>query len=127
VVYGVLGDGSVWEQSPAFGTVGLDSGWRELSGTGGAPASFLSVAAGGPDKAFGVAADQTLWEHSASGWAELSVGSFANVSARQAASGADEVFAALTDGSFWEYTNGGGAGPTWQERLSGGVASGVAP
>jgi uncharacterized delta-60 repeat protein len=87
VVYGVLGDGSVWEQDPAFGTVGLDSGWRELSGAGGAPASFLSVAAGGPDKVFGVAADRTLWEHSASGWAELSVGSFANVSARQAASG----------------------------------------
>ena len=123
VVYGVLGDGSVWDQNPAFGTVGLDAGWQELSGTGGAPASFLSVTAGAPDKVFGVAEDQTLWEHSDSGWVQLSIGSFANLSARQTASGADEVFGTLTDGSLWEFSNGDGSGPMWQELLSGGVAS----
>ena len=82
MVYGVLSDGSVWEQNPAFGPVGLNTGWQELSGAGGAPASFVSVAAGGADKVFGIAADNTLWEHSSAGWAELSVGSFANISAQ---------------------------------------------
>ncbi len=127
VVYGVLSDGSIWEQNPAFGTVGLNTGWEKLSGTGGAPDSFLSAAAGGPDKVFAVAADHTLWEHSTSGWVQLSIGSFANISARQTSSGVDEVFGTLTDGSLWEYSDGGGSGPMWQELLSSGVASSSAP
>ncbi len=127
MAYGVFSDGSVWEQNPAFGAVGLDTGWQELSGTGGAPASFLSVTAGGPDKVFAIAEDHTLWEHSPSGWVQLSIGSFANLSARQPASGADEVFGTLTDGSLWELSNGSGAGPMWQELLPGGVASSSAP
>jgi uncharacterized delta-60 repeat protein len=123
VVYGVLSDGSLWEQNPAFGPIGLDAGWRQLSGAG----TTLSVAAGGPDEAFAIPADHTLWEHSASGWTDLSAGSFAGVSARRTPSGADEVAGTLTDGSLWEYSNGGGFSPTWQELLPGGVASSAAP
>jgi uncharacterized delta-60 repeat protein len=145
VVYGVLSDGSLWEQDPAFGPVGKNSGWKNITGIPSVivvpgiaaatlptfnnpfgPTSFLS-AAGGPDKVFAVAAGHSLWEYSnTSGWQELSGRSFTNTSARQTAAGADEVFATMTDGSLWEYSTGG-AGPAFQELLPSGVASSSAP
>ena len=69
------------------------------------PSSFLSVQAGGPDKVFGVAADHTVWEHSASGNKQLSSTVLATqLSATQTPSGNDEVFMTLIDGEFWEYS-----------------------
>ena len=84
VVYGVVSDGSLWEQNPAVGT-GLNAGWTQLSGTGGAPTAFLSAAAGRPNDVFGIAADHTLWEHTAAGFQQLSPGSFAQVSPSETA------------------------------------------
>ncbi|HVS36863.1 MAG TPA: Ig-like domain repeat protein [Gemmataceae bacterium] len=108
VVYGLVAGGSLWEQNPAGGT-GLNVGWTELSngltagGTGPAPSSFLSVAAGGADTAFAIAADDALWQYTNRGWMEISTGSFAQISATGTASGADLVFAALTNGELWDY------------------------
>ena len=66
VMYGVLTNGSLWEQNPANGAgLGLNAGWTQLSGVGGAPASFLSAAAAGPDQVFAIAWSQRLWQNTA--------------------------------------------------------------
>ena len=76
LVYGVLTDGSLWEQNPALGT-GLNVGWTQLSGTGGAPSAFLSAAAGRADTVFAISAsDHSLWLHNLAGWQQVSIGQF---------------------------------------------------
>ena len=105
VVYGILSDNSLWEQNPAKGT-GLNAGWTQLSGMGGAPAAFLSAAAGRADTVYAISAsDHTLWMHNLSGWQQLSIGTFAQISPSETAA-QDLVFATLTDGELWEYNAG---------------------
>ena len=125
VVYGVVNGGSLWEQNPALGT-GLNVGWTQLSGMAGAPTAFLSAAAGRPDEVFGIAADHTLWEHTAAGFRQLSTGSFAEVSPPETAA-QDLVFAALTDGELWEYDAALLPGNPWAPvKVNGQPVTGVA-
>ena len=72
VSYNVLTNGNLWEQNPAFGSLGLNLGFRQLSGINGLPSVFQSVQAGGPDQVFGVASDGTVWENNPSGAAQPS-------------------------------------------------------
>ncbi len=137
VVYGILTNGQLWEQNPAFGPIGLDSGFHELSGmnglvdANGKPLLFNSVQAAGPDKVFGIARDQNTWEHALSNNlatnTELTHGLLASqLSATQTQSGIDEVFETLIDGSFWEYSSAF-PGNHFKELLTGGVAAGSTP
>ena len=126
VSYSVLTGGQVWEQNPAFGAPGLNSGFRQLSAIGGLPSTFQSVQAAGPDAMFGIAADGTVWEHSPSGNQQISPILLASqLSATATPSGTDEVFMTLIDSSFWEYS------PTlpgdFLELLDGGAASSSTP
>ncbi len=118
VVYAVAAGGSLWEQNPSNG-VGLNIGWQMLSPSG----TILSVTAGGPGEVFAITAagPNNLWEHSDSGWSQLSVGMFASISAPQYATGSDEVFAVLSNGSFWEYDTG--LSDPWLELLASGAAA----
>ncbi|HVS36831.1 MAG TPA: RHS repeat-associated core domain-containing protein [Gemmataceae bacterium] len=113
VVYGVLTDNSLWEYNPAFA-----GSWQNLSPSG----TILGVTAGGPDEVFAITAfgPNNLWQHTNAGWAELSPGSFASLSAPQYPTGQDEVFATLTGSSFWEYS--AGLTNPWEEVLVGGAA-----
>ncbi len=105
VVYGIVSGGALYEQNPANGT-GLNKGFTLLSGTGGAPAAFLSAAAGRADTVYAISAsDHSLWQHGPSGWKQLSIGTFSQVSPSETAA-QDLVFATLTDGEFWEYNAG---------------------
>ena len=85
--------------------------------------TILSVTAGGPDEVFAITAagPNNLWEHSDSGWSQLSVGTFASVSAPQYPTPSDEVFAVLSNGSFWEYDTG--LSYPWLELLASGAAA----
>jgi len=106
-VYAVLTNSQLWEQNPAFGPIGLNSAWLQLSGFNNLPTSFSSVTAGGADKAFAITSspDQTIWEHTPTSNSQLSTGlKAAQLSATQTPTGVDEVFATLIDGSFWEYS-----------------------
>jgi hypothetical protein len=124
LMYGVLTNGKLWEQNPAFGPIGLDMGFHQLSDINGLPSSFLSVQAGGPDKVFGVEADHTVWEHGPAGNMQISpILLTAQVSATQTPSGADEVFMTLIDGEFWEFSSVSG----FQELLPSGAASSSTP
>jgi hypothetical protein len=124
LMYGILTNGQLWEQNPAFGPVGLNSGLMQLSGISGLPASFLSVSSGGPDKVFGVAADHTVWEHGPGGNVQISPILLASqVSATQTPAGSDEVFMTLVDGEFWEFSSKNG----FQELLTTGAASSSTP
>jgi Bacterial Ig-like domain (group 3) len=115
IIFGVLTDHSLWENNLAFG----GDHWRLLSAAG----SILSVSAGGADDVFAITSDNHLWEHTASGWAIRSVGSFASLSGATNAAGQGDVFAVLTDTSFWEYDP---AFPGWQDLVPSGVAFGSA-
>jgi hypothetical protein len=122
VVYGILTNGQLWEQDPAFGPIGLDSAFHELSGPGGLPL-FLGVQAADPDEVFGVAQDQNTWEHIPTANTELTHGLLASqLSATETASGVDDVFETLIDGSFWEYSTAF-PGNHFMELLTGGVAA----
>ena len=118
VVYAVAAGGSLWEQNPSNG-VGLNIGWQMLSPSG----TILSVTAGGPGEVFAITAagPNNLWEHNDSGWSQLSVGTFAAVSAPQYTTPSDEVFAVLSNGSFWEYDTG--LSDPWLELLASGAAA----
>ncbi len=125
VAYGLLTSGQVWEQNPAFGPVGLNSGFRQLSGIGGLPSTFLSVQAGGPDTMFGIASDETVWEHSPNGNKQLSSILLASqLSATQTATGNDEVFMTLIDSSLFEYSSATGG---FDELLAIGAAASGTP
>jgi hypothetical protein len=137
VVYGILTNGQLWEQNPAFGPIGLDSGWHELSGSNGLtdanvkPILFLSVQAAGPDKVFGIAQDQNTWEQTQTGNVatniELTHGLLAaQLSATETPSSVDEVFETLIDSSFWEYSSAF-PGNHYKELLTGGVAASSTP
>jgi uncharacterized protein (TIGR03118 family) len=119
VVFGVLTDDSLWENNPAFGNAGH---WQLLSPAG----TILSISAGGPDSVFAITADHHLWEHTAAGWAMLSSGSFASVSATENAAGQGDVFATLTDNSLW-VNDPALPGNHWMELLLSGVAAGAGP
>ncbi len=118
VVYAVAAGGSLWEQNPSNG-VGLNIGWQMLSPLG----AILSITAGGPGEVFAITAagPNNLWEHSDSGWSQLSLGTFASVSAPQYPTPSDVVFAVLSNGSFWEYDTG--LSDPWLELLASGAAS----
>jgi sugar lactone lactonase YvrE len=137
VVYAILTNGQLWEQNPAFGPIGLDSGWHELSGANGLtdangkPILFLSVQAAGPDEVFGIAQDQNTWKHTLTGNVttntQLTHGLLAaQLSATETLSGVDEVFETLIDGSFWEYSSAL-PGNHYEELLPGGVAASSTP
>ena len=86
VLYGVLTNSQLWEQSPDFGPISKDSGFMMLSGTGSPalPAAFLSVAAEahGPNTVYGIASDHTVWEHTAAGNTHISATLLASQIAR---------------------------------------------
>ncbi|HVS39759.1 MAG TPA: hypothetical protein VMS17_29650 [Gemmataceae bacterium] len=118
VVYGIVAGGSLWEHNPAIGT-GLNEGWTLLSPAG----TILGISAGAADRVVAItAAGNTLWMHSDAGWAELSGGSFAQVSASPTATN-DDLFATLTDGDLWEFTDGS----AWLWLLQGDVGLASAP
>jgi hypothetical protein len=119
-VVGLLADSSVWE---------FNGGWLQLSGMGGAPAAFLSVAGSLQNHVEAIAADHTLWEHTSAGWTQLSNGTLFNqVSGTVTPAGTDEVFATLADGSLWEFQSGPGASPAgWHQLVAGGAAAPSAP
>ncbi len=124
VAYSVLTNGQLWEQNPAFGPLGVDTQWRQLSGINELPPSFSSVTAGGPDKAFGIASDGTVWEHNLSGNKQLSSTFLATkLAALQTPQGVDEVFMTLIDGSFWEYSTAFPSLNPFKELLPGGAAA----
>lgn len=56
----------------------------------------------GNDDVYAITADHHLWEHTPAGWAELSAGSFQQVSAGLNTDGNAEVFGVLTDNELWE-------------------------
>ena len=119
VVYGVVSGGGLYEQNPANGT-GLNVGWTPLSGVGGAPTSFLSAAAAGPDQVFAIASNKQLWQNTAqAGPSQASTGSFASISGEETFGGGGEVFAVLSDGSLWEY------GGNWAELATATQLDGV--
>ncbi len=71
------------------------------------PAGTILSAAGVTDGAghavaFAITSDHHLWEHTPSGWAILSAGSFKQLSAATNLSGDAVIFAVLTDNSLWE-------------------------
>ena len=126
VSYSVLTGGQLWEQDPAFGPVGYNTGFVQLSGVGILPPTFQSVQAAGPDQVFGIAADGTIWGHTPNGNAQLSpIFEASQLSATETPEGIDDVFATLIDGSFWEYNSfSSGA---WTELLASGAASSSTP
>ncbi len=105
VVFGVLADGSLWEQNPAGAA--LNAAWTQLS-----PAGTIQSVSAVTDSTGAVVAVAisnlpgyagTVWEHTdASGWQYESSGSFTQVSADLNASGQAIIFGMLSDGSLWE-------------------------
>ena len=88
-------DGSLWQDGPGVGLQLLSPAGTILSTSAVADASgFTDV--------YAVTADKRLWEHSSTGWALLSVGSFQQISAATNSAGNAVVFAVLTDNSLWE-------------------------
>src|SRR5205807_1370105 len=81
--------------------------------------SAAADGAGGND-VYAITADQHLWEHTPSGWAMLSAGSFAQVTAATNKSGAAVVFAVLADHSLWENSSLF-AGNPWRMLSPGGT------
>ncbi|HVS40076.1 MAG TPA: Ig-like domain repeat protein [Gemmataceae bacterium] len=110
-------DGALWQISPT-GAVLL------LSPAGTIRAvSTVNDAAGNAD-VFAIAADESLWEHSAAGWAELSNGSFQQISAATNQAGAAVVFGVLgalspMPNSLWEDNSG------WRELSPAGTIQSV--
>jgi hypothetical protein len=127
VSYSVLTNGTLWEQNPAFGPAGVDRQFIQLSGMNGLPPSFTSVAAGGPDRLFAIAADKTVWEETPAGVTHVSLAFTATqLSATETPSASDEVFMTLTDGSLWEYSLSL-PGNHFKQLLASGVASSSTP
>jgi len=132
VAYGILTNGQLWEQNPAFGPIGLDSGWHELSGMNGLPMSFLSVQAAGPDKVFAIAQDNTIWEHfQTSPTTAMNTHLAASIKASQISAtetqaGADEVFITGINDTLYEYSTGF-MGDPYRQLLAGGVAANSTP
>jgi hypothetical protein len=133
LMYGVLTSGQLYEQSPAFGPVGLNTGFHLLSGNGSPnmPNSFLSVQAGGPDVMFGIAADKTVWEHTGTSTNTHISSTFlaTQLSATQTKADGDDVFMTLQDGELWEYSLSliPSLGTPFKQLLAGGVASSYTP
>jgi parallel beta-helix repeat protein len=115
VVFGVLKDHSLWEQTPTFGPIGLDSGWRNLSPAGTIQSVSAVTDASGNDVVYAITADSHLWEHTPLGWTYLSAGLFQQISAGRDGAGQAVVFGVLTDHSLWENHGGG-----WQQLSAAG-------
>ncbi len=104
------------EQNPSVG-----AGFFTISGMNGLPNTFLSVQAGGADRFFAVATDETVWEHTPAGNTHVSIAFTAlQISATETPAGVDEVFMTLTDNTLWEYSL---ALPGHFKQLLTGVAS----
>ncbi len=128
LLYSVLSNSQLWEQNPAFGPIGLNTGFQMLSGMNNLPPSFLSATAGGRDRLFAIAADDTVWEHNPAGNTHVSAAFTATqLSATQSTAGADEAFLTLTDGSFWEYSTALPSADPFEELLTSGAASSSTP
>jgi len=138
VAYGILTNGQLWEQNPAFGSIGLDSGWHELSGADGLvdangnPILFNSVQAAGPDKVFAIAQDNTIWEHfqtspTTATTTHLAASILAKqLSATETQAGADEVFITGINDTLYEYSTGFIGNP-YQQLLAAGVDANSTP
>ena len=118
--------GQLWSQNPAFGPVGTNSGWAQLSGANGFPPTFTSVttAQDSTDGTwFGISGGQ-VFEHTPTNNGELTPAlpqSAVQISANQTPAGTDQVFATLSDGELWEFQSGpgrvaGGLGAAARER-----------
>jgi hypothetical protein len=126
VIFGVLTDNSLWENSSLIG----GDHWLNLSPAG----TVLSISAvvssgmgaGFNDEVFAVTSDHNLWQHDAvSGWALLSRGNFASISAGRNTVGSAEVFGVLADNSLWEY-NPASTGDGWRNLSPAGTILSVA-
>jgi hypothetical protein len=113
VVFGVIGQGdavntnALFEQSNAFGPVGLNTGFRLLSPAGTIQSISAVTDRAGNDVVYAIAASgNNLWEHSPAfsgdGWQKLSTGAFAQVSAGLNASGQAVAYGVLTNHQLWE-------------------------
>jgi Peptidase family M23/SdrD B-like domain len=106
IVFGLLTNGSLWEQSHSFG---VDVGWSELSGNGTIKYISAITDASGNDHVYVIDTPQvgakyayTLWEHIPAGWRQDSSGQFSSVSAGLNSAGQAVVYAILTNGQLWE-------------------------
>ena len=121
VVFGVLTDDSLWENSSQFG----GDGWRNLSPAG----TILSISAiqdvSNADLVFAITANHQLWEHTPAGWSLLSAGNFLSISAGLNAASQAEVFGVLADNSLWEH-NPASAGDGWSNLSPAGTVLSVA-
>jgi hypothetical protein len=128
VAYALLTNGNLWEQNPAFGPIGLDRGWQELSGSNGRPMFFTSVQAGGADKVFGLAQDSTVWEHAPTADTHFSPLIMAmQISATETPSGADEVFMTGINATLYEYSSAFTGSFPYAQILASGVAANATP
>ncbi len=128
VVYGIVTNGTLWEQNPAFGPIGLDRGWQELSGSNGMPMVFTSAQAGGPDKVFAIAQDSTIWEHTPTANTHFSpLIKAMEISATETPSGADEVFSTRINDTLYAYSSAFTGSFPYEQILAGGVASNATP
>ncbi len=113
-VFAVLTNQQLWEENPAFGPVGLNTGFTQLSGSNGLPAAIFSVAAAGADKAFVIVAGpsgsgtpssgQLFYEHTPTANTLISQTLSAEQLSATETGAADEVFATLIDGELFEYS-----------------------
>jgi hypothetical protein len=77
-----------------------------LSPAGTILAASTALDGAGRQDVFAItAAGRNLWEHTPAGWALLSTGSFAQVSAASTAASDAVVFAVLADNSLWEHSS----------------------
>ncbi len=125
VVFGVLTDGSLWEEPVAFG---LDTGWVELSGPGTIQSiSAVTDNAGNKWCYAIVTADDSLWLHGpadvAAAWQEISNGRFTQVSAGLNSAGHAVAYGVVADESLWEYNPDAGG---WRNVAQSGAVLSVA-
>jgi len=74
---------------------------------------------------FAVTADHHLWEHTPSGWAQLSIGSFQQISAGLNSAGQAVLYGVLTDASLWEYNPAFNSGANFRNLSSAGTVLSV--
>ncbi|HVS35161.1 MAG TPA: hypothetical protein VMS17_06230 [Gemmataceae bacterium] len=116
VVYGVS-FGEVWEQNPAFGPIGLNTGWLDLENNWQDPVAPVgtvqSISTGAADQVFAIGGYRDpLWDYvpissrPEDDWRVLAPGyllDLTSVSATTTPAGWGEAFCLGSDGSLWEY------------------------
>ena len=110
----MLKDGSLWQQDPAIGGVGVNAGWTKLSPAGTIASVSAVTGQSGNPTVYAIVTDDTLWEHSAAlggdGWAQISTGSYQAVGAGLDGSGQAMVYGTLVNGALWEQDSANAAG-----------------